>query len=140
MITRLIDILLIIILGLFGYSPELFGLSIRFEFKDNLKFFIDPVLKYNIEVNPNYFAGGAIGDIMVFNTGCDIDLAIEHEHNHVLQYQALGDYFKIAKPLNLEGYPYYPDLTCNSYMWKPPGDWPFRWGLIEVTVPIQGGS
>jgi len=135
MITRLINILLIIVLGLTGYSPELLGLSIRFELMENLKIYIDPVLLYKVNFLPIGIAGYTNGDIILLKPSCDI--FIPHEYNHISQYQALGDAFYLTnRILNLEGYPYYPDISCNDYMWKPPANWPFKWSLIEITIPL----
>ncbi len=139
MITRIINILLIIFLGLAGYKPQLLGLSIRFEIKDNIKIYIDPVFLYEVNnILPDNVVGRTNGDIILLQTGYEI--FIPHEYNHVKQFQALGDFLYLADFLNLEGYPYYPAIDCNDYMWKPPDNWPFKWGLIEITIPLPDSN
>jgi len=141
MITRLINIFLIIILGLAGYTPMLYSISVRFQVDECLTIWIDPVLIYNVgDLLPEYVLGYTNGDIILLagEAEWNDERVIQHEYNHVIQYQALGDFYYITSIfLNLEGYPYYPDLKCNDYMWQPPENWFWKWGLVEIKIPLN---
>ena len=149
--TNLINIIMLILMFVFNLNPNLHEVSVGFSLQGSkLELTLDPVfvcyvdnLDWLNQLAGRSIGGFAIGDLVVIKkTYKDNPLVLQHELNHVKQYQALGDYFFIAGLLgvNLEGYPYYvtgPLSKCNETMWKPPDWWPFRWHLIDLEVPIK---
>jgi len=140
MITSIIDFILIIMLVFSNAEITLNNITLSFFVRNNkVEIAVDPTVVSYDSLDPS-FAGLTIGDLIVIdNKYKDNKLILQHEENHVKQFQALGDYFIIAKllGLNLEGYPYYPDpAKCNALMWQPPAWWPFHWHLIDLEFQI----
>jgi len=147
---RLICLIISLILILSGEKPEIHSVSLNYSLSgDTLKLSLDPIIIFYpdnfdfLEKIGGFQIGGfAIGNIVAIKERYkDNEAILEHELNHVKQYQALGDLFFLAGLLgvNLEGYPYYvtgPLEECNKAMWKPPDWWFFRWHFLELEFKL----
>ena len=147
---NLINIIMLILMFVFNLNSNLHEVSVGFSLQGSkLELTLDPVfvcyvdnLDWLSQLAGRNIGGFAIGDLVVIKkTYKNYPFLLQHELNHVKQYQALGDYFQIAGMLglNLEGYPYYPDgdiRKINATMWKPPDWWPFHWHLIDLEFQI----
>jgi|GEM_PF-5435239 len=141
-ILSVLSFLTLIFFSLVNSETMLYSLSISFSLQGNvIKLAIDPIFVVYTSISPK-IGGFCIGNTVVINEIVKQDeRVLQHELNHVKQYQALGDLFFLAGLLgvNLEGYPYYvtgPLEECNKAMWKPPDWWFFRWHFLELEFKL----
>ena len=93
--------------------------------------------------------GFALGNVIMINSDIQDpytrELVLEHERNHLKQWQGIG----LIKPLvnglfNMEGQDgnvetNWTDSTIyrNSTMWTPPTWWPYKWSFMTISLNME---